>query len=467
MFTLFEDQDTSVNGVREAYRTGYRAPILVSPTGSGKTVMFCYMAMNAMAKGKRVIILVHRYELLRQVSKALTQFGIMHGIIHPSFRPNKLAMVQVASVQTLVNRLKDFDKSVELIIIDEAHHAVADSWTTTVGAMPNSLILGTTATPVRTDGRGLGKLSGGMFDTMVMGPQISELIAKGRLKQYKTYGPGDYLDLSDIKRVRGEYEKKQLEVRLNNRSITGNAVDEYRRICPYLPAIAFCLSVQHANDVANDFCNAGFRFAPIDGKMSDAERTRRLEGLADGTYHGLTSCDLISEGTDVPAACVAICLRPTMSLSLWLQMCGRPGRYFPGQDFAYVLDHSLNIYRHGFPDEDRNWSLDTKYVYDANIGAGEEMRSKAVQCKNCNALVRRAPRCPECGVGMIITKPMIVKEGRLQELTIEDKNKMDATGQVLDQREIQPLSYFQEIAVRKQYKMGWANINYKLQFKNK
>lgn len=466
MFQLYPYQNNIVTGIRQAYTNKYNAPLVVSPTGSGKTVIYTHVSQGAVTKDNRVLILTHRYELLKQTSAALMENQVFHGLINPKFKENQLAPIQVGTVQTVLNRLGGINRNFKLIVIDEAHHAVADSWREVIGSMPDAKLLGVTATPVRTDGRGLGRASGGLFDVMVHGPQIGQLINDGYLKKYRVYGPRNTLDLSGIKKVRGEFHEAELEARLNKRTITGDALHEYNRICPGLPTIVFCTSVKHAEDVALEFRTAGWNFLPIHGNLSEKERTRLIKGLADGSIHGLTSCDLISEGTDVPAVCVAICLRPTMSTGLWIQMCGRPGRKYPGQEYAYILDHANNVYRHGLPDEDREWSLDTDYIYQPNTG-GEENRSKVIQCKNCNALVMRAARCPQCGVGMIISKPLIVVNGQLQEIKPEEFNRIVSAGATELPKDVKPLEYFQEIAKGKQYKQGWAHYMYKAQFKKK
>lgn len=465
MYSLYPFQQKAVDEIRGAYQNKFEAPLFVGPTGSGKTVIFSHIAESAVSRQKKVLILTHRYELLKQTSKALSENRIMHGLINPKFKPNRLAPIQVASVQALNNRLAEVDRDFDLIIIDEAHHATADSWRDVVSSMPNSKLLGVTATPTRSDGQGLGKRGGGLFDTMVMGPQIGELINQGYLKKFKVFGSGNILDLSGVKKVRGEYHSGQLEEKLNRRSITGNAVHEYGRICPGVPAIVFCISLKHCQEVAAEFCEKGWRFAAIDGKMSEKQRTGLIEGLANGTYDGLCSCELISEGTDIPAVGAAICLRPTMSVVLWLQMCGRAGRLFAGQEFAYILDHANNVFRHGLPDEDRAWTLDSQYIYEPNTG-GTESRSKIIQCKNCNALVMRASHCSHCEVAMIITKPLIVINGFLTEILPEDKEKIERVREAeAGQTDFKPLSYFQELAVHNNYKMGWAHHRYKAQFK--
>lgn len=463
MFNLYDFQAKGVEEIRAAFSAGYRSPLYCAPTGSGKTVVFSHISEGVVAKQNRAIILVHRYELLKQTSDALQEAGVLHGLIHPRFRPTPYAPIQVASVQTMLNRLTKIDREFDLVVIDEAHHAAAKSWLTIVGNMPNSRLLGVTATPIRTDGKGLGKQHGGLFDTLIKGPQIKELIEWGYLKKPKVFGSGEIIDLVGVKMVRGDYEKAELERRLNRKTITGNAVMEYRRLCPGLPAIAFCVSVKHAEEVAHEFCQAGFNFASIDGKMSDADRARRIAGLADGTFHGLTSCELISEGTDIPAVAVCIGLRPTNSLSLYLQMSGRPLRKYPGQEIAYILDHAGNVFRHGMPDADREWSLDGSYAYEPNTG-GTSPRSKLMQCKKCRAIVANANTCSECGNAHIQARPLLVKNGMLVEVNEEQLNALNQVENKIAPT-VKTLAEFELIALQNKYKKGWAHYMFKAQNK--
>ena len=259
MLQLRPYQSDAVARVRNSYIEGNRAPLVVLPTGGGKTIIFSYIAANTAARGKRALILVHRVELLRQTSEKLQFAGVHHGLVNPLYTPDITAPVQVASVQTLVRRLEDFKRyiSPDLIIIDEAHHATAGTWRKIVEAFPSARILGVTATPVRADGAGLGADAGGLFDDLVMGPQISELIRLGFLVTPVVYAPTERIDLSGIRIKMGDYEKKEIELRVDKPTITGNAVQHYRRLCDGVPAVAFCISIAHAEHVAAEFRAAG------------------------------------------------------------------------------------------------------------------------------------------------------------------------------------------------------------------
>jgi superfamily II DNA or RNA helicase len=312
-------QETIVSDLRRAYREGSRAVLLASPTGSGKTAVFAYITEGAARRGNRVMILVHRQELLSQCSGALTDLGVPHGMIAPN-RTMTYDPVQVASVQTLVRRLQK-TPAPNLIIVDEAHHAAAGSWRRIIEHYRKSLILGVTATPVRLDGQGLGVETGGYFDRMVLGPSVRELIEQGYLSRPVVYAPPVGADLAGVHRRFGDFVAKETAERMDKPHITGNAVDHYLRICPNAPAIAFCSSVKHAEHMAERFRDAGIPSESLDGTLDDRMRRHRIMALADGRIRVLTSCDIVSEGTDIPVVTAAILLRPTQSTGLYLQQC--------------------------------------------------------------------------------------------------------------------------------------------------
>jgi superfamily II DNA or RNA helicase len=345
-----------VEALRGAYGTGYRAPILQLATGGGKTVVFARVALGAHAKGLCVVVLVHRRELIRQASAELAWAGVPHGIIAAGFPANPDELVQVASVQTLARRRKTLTE-VDLFIIDEAHHARAGLWRKVLDDHPGARLLGVTATPVRLDGRGLGVEAGGVFDALVTGPTIPELIADGYLAPTRCFVPQRRLDLAGIKSRAGDYVTSDLAACIDQPEIAGDAVEQYRRHADHQPAIVYCCDVRHAERIAVTFRCAGYRAACVHGGTNVAHRDRLIAGLGNNKLELLTSCDLISEGIDVPCVGAVILLRPTKSLTLYLQQVGRGMRPAAGKDALVVLDHAGNVITHGLPDRDRAWSL--------------------------------------------------------------------------------------------------------------
>ena len=352
---------------REAFRT-HRRVFMVLPTGGGKTVIFSYITKSAAAKLNRVIITVHRSEIIDQISAALADFSVPHGRIQPGYMMTD-DYVQIAMIQTLARRL-DKIETPDLIVIDEGHHAITPAYQALMNAFPQAKVLIVSATPERLDGKGLGDIA----DVMVLGPPTRKLIECGFLADFDYYAPPSNIDLSSVATRMGDYANDALAAALDKPKITGSAVTHYQQLLAGKPAIAFCVNVQHAYHVAAEFSAAGIASAGIDGTLPAGERARRVAALRSGEIKVLTSADLISEGFDVPGVYGAILLRPTKSLALHLQQCGRALRPKPDGSKATILDHVGNCDRHGTPRSDRQWSLE----------AVKRPKSAGIrQCKAC------------------------------------------------------------------------------------
>lgn len=388
-------------------------------------------------------ILVHRQELQLQASRSLSAMGVAHGLIAPGHN-RTTHPVQVASVQTLIRRRER--PRFDLIIIDEAHHAVAGTWRKILDLYPAAKVLGVTATPCRTDGAGLDDV----FDHMVVGPSTASLIDMGFLVRPVVYAPPTAVDLSGVRKRGGDYDQRDVAERMDKPAITGDAVGHYRRLAPGKPAIAFCASVAHAQHVAEQFRQAGFIARSIDGSMADTDRKQAIADLGNGRLHVLTSCDIVSEGTDIPVVEAAILLRPTTSLSLYLQQVGRALRPAPGKDRALILDHVGNCLRHGLPDDPRDWTL--QGVERTTSNARDDV-PPVKQCERCYAVFKPSPVCPACGhVHQVKAREIQQVEGELQEVDPEVIRRQ----QRAEVGRARTLADLQEIARQRGYSMGWA-----------
>ena len=400
-------QQQAIADLRQAFRSGVRAPLLVAPTGMGKTVIFSAITHAAAARGRRVLILVHRRELIRQASAKLNQAGVVHGIIAAGFVPSDHP-VQVASVQTLARRLEQQDWQPDLTVIDEAHHAISNTWNKVISHWPDSFLLGVTATPVRQDGRGLGA----MFTKLVLGPSTADLMAAGYLTPVKIYAPPQVADLTGIRTRAGDYANDQAAAAMTRPTVTGDAISHYQRIAAGQPAIAFCCNVNHATTVCDAFNAAGISSATLLANTND--RDALVARFAGGELQVLVTVDVVSEGFDCPGAAVAILLRPTQSEGLYLQQVGRVLRPAPGKAAAIVLDHVGNVHRHGFPDDVRPWTLDDARQ---RTGKGGPPAPAVRTCEACFAVFKPQPICPCCGATCTAdARELQMVEGELKEL---------------------------------------------------
>jgi DNA repair protein RadD len=412
-------QDSLISAIRTSLGT-YNRVLAQAPTGAGKTVMFSYMAARARERGRRVGIFAHRAELLRQISRTLKQFDVPHGVIAAgsTFLPRQQVYVIAAATYARREGMPTFD----LGIIDEAHHATSGStWGRCVEQSPDAKWIGVTATPERLDGRGLGE----MFDDLVLGPSVRSLMDMGALADYRLFAPPS-ADTSGVHTVAGDYNLGELAAVMDRPAVTGDAVLHYRRHLNGAPSVAFCTSVAHAAHVAEEFRAAGYTSAHVDGGMESGERERIIGGFRRGEINVLSSCNLISEGFDVPGIHGAILLRPTQSLALYLQQVGRAFRPEAGKVKAVILDHAGNSVGprgHGLPDADREWSLagrDRK----AKVKPEESVR----QCERCYAAYpSRVHKCPECGwTPAPMTRMVDAVDGELQEVDREAQREREA-----------------------------------------
>lgn len=462
MIALYDYQAEAVASLRGAYRSGASAPLLVLPTGAGKTVCFTYMAQRATEKGLRVLVLVHRRELVHQVSAALDQWGVPHGEISPQAKPTPHS-VQVAMVQTLARRVKldrRGDLRFDLVIIDEAHHCTRGScWGAVLGHNENARFLGVTATPLRLDGKGLGVADGGFFDALVTGPSVSDLVASGRLARPVVFAPELAVDLGGVQQRGGDYVQSQLGARMDQAGLTGDAVAHYRAHCAGAPAIAFTVTVEHATHVADDFKAAGFPAAVLTGSTPDKDRARMIRDLGTGALSVLASCNVVSEGTDIPNVMAAILLRPTASYALAMQQMGRALRAVPGKEVAIILDHAGNCHRHGLPTEEMEWTLEgAKRRSAAGLkpchACRELVPSTAGRCPGCGATLRRAPDAP---TGETQAELPMTAVGELVELTPEKRAALRRQ-RVREERRARSVVELEEIGRNRgyQYPSGWA-----------
>ena len=431
-------QQQLINDIRLQYQLGHKSVLAVLPTGAGKTVCFSHIAEQASRKGNRVLIAVHRQELLDQACRSLP---MPHGVIAANRAMDLSAAVQVASVQTLARRLHKLPRDFfQLVIIDEAHHSNAGTWARTLEHFHQAHLLGVTATPIRLDGRGLGE----HYQAMVEGPSAQWLTDNGYLAPARLLAPPGF-DTTGLRKRMGDFDTKEAEHRIG--TIMGDCLSHYRKHLDGQTAIAFCCSVAHAEAVAALFNASGIAAASIDGTMDAVTRRHLLKQLGANKIKVLTSCALIGEGVDVPSVGGCILLRPTASVGLHLQMIGRCLRPQAGKT-AVVLDHVGNTLRLGHHLEPRKWTLD---------GLAKRDRDKAPSVKVCPqcfaAMASQAKQCGECGHTFAAeVRELQQVEGELVEVQRQQQRRQQGTAQSLDD--------LRQLAQQRGYKRGWAERVY-------
>lgn len=430
----------AIEALRQAYRDGHRAPILVAPTGFGKTHTSAEIIRSAVARGHRVWFLAHLREILDATSAKLTAEGIAHGFVMAGKPEDTDAPVQVAMVQTAVRRLGRYTKP-DLIVIDEAHLAVAETYRKVVEDCGNPRLLLLTATPIRLDGRGMREVA----DLIVPTCSTAELIAEGLLAPVRYYAPSRP-DMTGVRTVAGEYAAGDVAKVMNKPSITGDAVAHYQKLAHGRPAVAFCTNIAHAKETAIAFRQAGYKAVAISGDSKPEERDAALHGLNAGDIDVVCNCALWVAGVDAPAIGCIIMLAPTKSLTKYLQSIGRGLRTHPGKTDCIVLDHAGNAFTHGLPTEERDWSLDGAKKRARQADDVEPVR----QCERCYFVHAPAPVCPNCGHTHPVKERKINKtEGELAELTEIKRKERQEVGRARTVDELR------KIAEERGYKSGW------------
>lgn len=406
---LRDYQARDAEKIRESFRRGNKAPLYVAPCGSGKTVIFAYVCETAVKRGSKVRIDCHRVELVDQISKALTDRGIKHGFIAAGYRWEAGHSVYVTNVFSLARRLDLFKP--DLIITDEAHHcADGNTWGNCLSAHPAALRLGFTATPVRASGEGLVKF----YDDLIPGPTYEELTNAGYLTPLRVYAPPT-INTDGLHSRGGDFIPSEVAQRTDRPSITGNAIAHYESHARGKRAVVFDISVEAANKRAESFREAGIPSECIDGQLAPEVRRDRIDSFREGDTRVLTSVDLVEEGFDLPAIEVGIDLCPTQSLRKFMQKAGRLLRPMEGKHEALYFDHAGNTLRHGFPTEQREWTLD---------GLDKKGKPAVLSPRVCQKCFAVSPphsrRCRACGEEYPVEPRKVPqKEGKLEEITPE------------------------------------------------
>jgi DNA repair protein RadD len=398
----------AIADLRGKIRAGVNALVLVSPTGSGKTVIASHIIDSSVALGRRVLFVAHRKELVDQASAKLSALQVPHGVLMSTYPADPTAPVQVASVQTAVRR--DLPAGFDLVIIDECHHAAAESYSKIIATQPGATVLGLTATAFRADGRGLGDTFGGYVQVAT----VQELTDMGFLVPARYWAPSA-ADMRGVRKTAGDYDQAECAERSMKPKLIGDIVAHYRRVAPGERAICFAVNVAHSQAITTAFRAAGIAADHLDAETPRADRERILAGLAGGRLSVVCNCGILSEGYDNPAVSVCIQARPTMSLGLHLQQVGRVLRPHHGKQCAKILDHAGNVARHGFATDEH--PVDLAEGVRKSRGAGS-LAPSVTTCRKCYAVVvSGTEQCPCCGASLASDRPKVkTAAGDLEEL---------------------------------------------------
>lgn len=451
-------QSQAVERLREQFRSGKRRLLLTVPTGGGKTIIATEIVKGAVEKGNSALFVCHRRELIYQASDKLSRLGIDHGLILAGEEPNPYARVQVASIQTLHARKKWLElPEAQVVILDEAHHALSRTWRELVEAYPSAAVIGLTATPVRGDGKGLGHI----FESLIHGPSISTLTQDGYLVPVRYFAPS-IPELWGVKVRMGDYVQGELGRVMDKPKLIGDIVANWGRIAPERKTVIFASSVAHSLHIKEQFEAAGVRVEHLDGDTPKDERDGILADLDKGRIQVVTNCMVLTEGWDCPSVSCAVLARPTKALGLYLQMAGRVLRPAEGKTDTILIDHSGAVYEHGFLDQTFPWSLDLAGKVQDRMAERKAKEPKPITCDKCHTIYSGQLPCPACGhVPERRGNYVATAEGSLGEVSSAGREKRKVYTMEEKTAWYQMLKHIQ---LERGYKDGWTGNQYRDKF---
>ncbi|MGJ5676778.1 MAG: DEAD/DEAH box helicase [Nostochopsis sp.] len=394
---LSSTQSALIEEIYNYYSLGKKSCLLFLPMGGGKTVIAAYMIANAVRNGKRVLFCCHRTKLIVQTQEKLVNFfGIEPGIIWGDNPVDSSKNVLIAMFQTLQNR--DLPPDIEFCVFDEAHTTsywnvtwrIMEHYSGGIFALSKCLFLGLSGSPWRSRRNKEGFCQ--FYDCMARGPHFGEMVSKGELTGPRHFGWNGLIDYSQLDvSADGDYSQSSLD-KVCDQNLNARIIEEYIKRFAHTKPIIFCASVVQAQDLANRMNDAGISCGLIVGDTPESEREQLYADYALGNLSALSGVSVFTEGFDEPSCDAVILARPTRSLALLFQMCGRGSRLHPGKNYAYLLDFCENFQRLGYVTSNhpiRLCPFDSKLTLE---------RAVLKSCPLCQAYASNfASICPECG----------------------------------------------------------------------
>lgn len=459
---LFDYQEAFIENIRNAFRRNKRV-VGCAITGFGKTVVACEIAIRAASLGRRVVLLVHRDEILKQFFKTFRRLGITPSIISREF--HQWGQIVIAMVETFSNRVRNGridPDDIGLLINDEAHY----------GSYPKVLnkvdchILGLTATPKMVGTQGELK---DYYDDIVLGPSVRDLINLGRLVEGVTYSISH--DFSHVKKQGKEYQDNALLEEFKKAKLYDGAVQKYMEICPDRKAICYCVNIKHGLDTAVQFRDAGVKkvycidskdsFQLINGNFNPCDRRTLFRNFEQDDHAVLVNVGIATTGYDCPDVSCIIENFATMSITKHHQTIGRGARSHPGKKNFIIIDMGRNYLRHKYYGEHVDWAYIFRNPGEHEKRAKTEKRRDVRECNECGMVIKMQTKvCPYCGE---IYSDKEIENAILQGATLKEiKNYRLQNLPVNLRKDVHRMTYPElvEFGRHMGYKPSWANIIY-------
>ena len=431
-----------IDGVYNSLRKRNKRIMVVSPAGSGKTVTMSEIARRATSKKNRVLFVVHRIEIVQQARQ--------------TFVANDVDMnyCEVGMIQTISNKVKkDKVKKPTTILIDEAHHSLSKTYVDIVDAFPDAVVLGFTATPTRLSNKGFTEV----FTDLILGKSVKWLIDNNRLAPFKYYSVNLLQNIQMKHNATGEFSNASIEEAMQ-KTIFGDVIENYQKFAEGKKTIVYTHSVEASKTVADKFNSNGYKAMQVDGKTPKDERELAMELFRSGEIKILVNAELYGEGVDVPDCECVILLRPTESLTLFIQQTMRAMRYQPNKQ-AIIIDHVGNYSRHGLPDTEHNW---LEHFEGTSKKSNQSDSILVKECESCYAVVASAYTvCPVCGEEFSKEDPteyQIDESRELEEITEDNIIRLNFK----EPKDCKNMEELYQLAKDRNYKPGWAYYQGKL-----
>lgn len=408
------------------------------------------IARRTTENNNRVMFLIHRREVLDQAVKTFKNQKV---------NPNLLT---AGMVQTLTRRVKKLPTP-SVILVDEAHHALAKSYKNILNKFPKAIVLLFTATPRRTGRQQLDQIA----DDIIVGQSIHELTEKGFLAPFRYFQPPNDFDEKALKRgSTGDYTAESMQEAMSTK-IFGHIVKQYKRIAKGMQAVVYTYSVDSAIKIANEFNSEGISAIEVDGTTSKEKRDLAVRKFREKQLTILVNVNLFTEGVDLPNVDCVIMARPTASLALYLQFSMRCLNPRPGKT-AIIIDHANNFKQFGYPDDDRDWKQAIKSGKQKSKSLLTDPGLSIVTCDYCFAVVKASEvkdgKCPICDKPIKVHEAKPVSDVDLVEASKERQNavreivKNDLLKSVANKNvnELHSLRELQAYAKLHSYKPGWV-----------